>query len=505
MRSELSRRKFLQVAATGSIVAGFDPQARSWVLEGQNATQPFERVPNLNGTLLYDSASRSAMSTDGGNIVHRMPAAVLKPASVQDVIKMVQYANQHSLRIAMRGQGHSAYGQSLVEAGVVIDSSTLDAVNVTGQSVDAQAGARWGDVAKATLTKQLTPPVMLEDGTQTVTVGGTLSIGGMGTTCQRFGAQVDNVEELEVVTGDGRLLTCSASNESELFNMVLAGLGQCALIVRARIRLVPAQSHVLLQDFFYNDLETFLSDLKRLAEESRFDHLAGPIHKKGDAWGFAIGAGKFYTPPHEPETVSLKAGLKFNSVSEPVRIAYWEYLHREKDTATVEASGAPSRRPEGNAVPPKIDGAAEIGMWVPESAAKKFIESILTTPSDLALAFFFEVWPLNTRRFTRPLFRMAEEDFAFGIWIIDVAQAAAEVPAMLATHRSLYERMRTIGGRRYSGFGAVPFSPADWKDHFGPDSWRRLSEAKKRFDANNVLTPGPGIFSDNSRDAAVTR
>jgi len=41
---------------------------------------------------------------------------------------------------------------------------------------------------------------------------------------------------LDVVTGDGRLVTCSQQRESELFNMVIAGLGQCGIIVRARIR-----------------------------------------------------------------------------------------------------------------------------------------------------------------------------------------------------------------------------------------------------------------------------
>ena len=90
---------------------------------------------------------------------------------------------------------------------------------------------------------------------------------------------------------------------------------------------------------------------------------------------------------------------------------------------------------------------------------------------------------------------MPKEDFALVVWIIDQAHDAAEISAMLANHRSLYERMRAIGGKRYAGFGAVPFSQADWKDHFGPDVWRRLSEAKRKFDPNHVLTPGPGIFS----------
>ena len=85
--------------------------------------------------------------------------AVLKARSAADVARMVAYANKHRLKIAMRGQGHSQYGQSQVEGGIVIDSSALNAVRWHGNdAVDAEAGALWGDVAKATLDKNLTPP-----------------------------------------------------------------------------------------------------------------------------------------------------------------------------------------------------------------------------------------------------------------------------------------------------------------------------------------------------------
>jgi len=102
MPNQLSRRRFLQVAATASgSVVGFDPQTRLWVLAGQTRAKPFSQIPKLDGNLLYDDASRSAVASDGGNIVHRMPAAVLKPGSLHDVISIVQYANRHSLKVAM--------------------------------------------------------------------------------------------------------------------------------------------------------------------------------------------------------------------------------------------------------------------------------------------------------------------------------------------------------------------------------------------------------------------
>ncbi|HYL55481.1 MAG TPA: hypothetical protein VEU73_07880 [Gemmatimonadales bacterium] len=52
----------------------------------------------------------------------------------------------------------------------------------------------------------------------------------------------------------------------------------------------------------------------------------------------------------------------------------------------------------------------------------------------------------------------------------------------------------TVGGKRYSPYSGV-MSTRGWAAHFGPDVWRRLSAAKKQYDPNNVLSPGPAMFA----------
>ena len=112
------------------------------------------------------------VSQDNGRIVRRRPLAVLRPGSVDDIVRMVRYANEHRLRVAMRGQGHSSFGQAQVEAGVVIDSRPLRRIlSVTDSEIDVEAGATWDEVLAATLPRRLTPPVMPD--TQVITVGGT--------------------------------------------------------------------------------------------------------------------------------------------------------------------------------------------------------------------------------------------------------------------------------------------------------------------------------------------
>jgi hypothetical protein len=53
-----------------------------------------------------------------------------------------------------------------------------------------------------------------------------LSNAGVGGQTFRHGPQIISVLQLEVVTGKGEIVTCSASKQPELFFAVLCGLGQ---------------------------------------------------------------------------------------------------------------------------------------------------------------------------------------------------------------------------------------------------------------------------------------
>ena len=156
-----------------------------------------------------------------------MPLAVLRPKSADDIVRAVGFANKYGLKIAMRGRGHSQYGQSQVADGIIIDSRTLNGVRLhDGRLLDTQPGATWGEVAKAALAHGLTPPVMVD--APILTVGGTLSVGGTGEMSYRYGTQVENVLELDVVTGAGELVTCSAERNDELFQWCSPVLGNAA-------------------------------------------------------------------------------------------------------------------------------------------------------------------------------------------------------------------------------------------------------------------------------------
>lgn len=469
------------MSAWAATIAGVGGCSRLWSALPRGSQ--WNGVPSLDGELVLDEASREAMAVDLGANVRRLPAAVLRPRSPQDVVKMLRFADAQGLPIAMRGQGHSQYGQALVKDGIAIDSKSLNAVTVEPPGfVYAQAGASWEKVTLATLTHGLTPPALGD--TMSLSVGGILSAGGIGNRSHLFGAVVDNVAELDVVTGAGDLVTCSRDHNRELFELALGGMGQCALIVGARLRVVSAPAWVVRRELVYDDLTTFLSDLRIVATDGRFDHVGALVVSRagGTGWNFHMSVGKFSATP-EVDFASAESGLRFASKGGPVPTTYAGYLHRE-DPRNAALMTAQRETPQRKLY---------ITMFVPGSGAEDFLRRILATPEDTAGITRLSLYMLPMQKFNRPMFMIPREELACAIFLfrsVPIAENARYLE-MVATVRKLDLEMRDAGGKAYPPYAPF-YSSADWEAHYGA-AWPRLTEGKRRFDPRNLLTPGMRI------------
>ena len=126
-----------------------------------------------------------------------------------DVIESVGFARRHALQLSVRGGGHNVAGYAVCEGGLMIDLSAMRAVRVDPAARRAwvQGGALWGDVDCETTAFGLATPGGLIS--QTGVAGLTLS-GGIGWLRGTHGLCVDNLEAVDIVTADGRLLHADA-------------------------------------------------------------------------------------------------------------------------------------------------------------------------------------------------------------------------------------------------------------------------------------------------------
>jgi cytokinin dehydrogenase len=99
-----TRRDLLKGLACGSLIVGFDPLSRSWVTGAEAASlAKLDHLPRLDGVLRTDDAALTAAAGDYGRFIQRRPVAVLEPGSVQDIARVIRFANKRDLRIAVRG------------------------------------------------------------------------------------------------------------------------------------------------------------------------------------------------------------------------------------------------------------------------------------------------------------------------------------------------------------------------------------------------------------------
>ncbi|MGH4015379.1 MAG: FAD-binding protein, partial [Pseudonocardiaceae bacterium] len=387
-------------------------------------------VPELRGGLVRDEATLRWAAEDFGHVVQHRPRAVLHPAGAADVAAVVTFACAARLPVAARGAGHCTYGQAQTPGGIVIDMARLNQVGeVRAGRVTAQAGALWADVLDAALAHRSTPPV-LTDYLHT-TVGGTLAVGGVGGATHHHGLQVDGIEELDVVTGAGRLVTCSPDRDRRLFDAVRAGLGQCGIITSATLRLTAAAARARCYRVYYQDLVTFLADQRRLVVQGRFDYLEGQILPgEPEGWRYLLEAAIYYTPPATPNGAVLLDGLGDGRDED---LSYRDFQHRM-------APGEAALRATGEWFHPHV----WLTVFLPEDATAQVVGAVLTElrAADLGNSGLGLLYPVRTDRLHAPLVRVPDSDLVWLFALLRTASAddTAAGAAMIEANRAVYDR-----------------------------------------------------------------
>ncbi|WP_067824046.1 FAD-binding protein [Actinomadura kijaniata] len=350
---------------------------------------------------------------DFGGLVERTPRRVVRPRSARDVAAAMPGA-------VPRGCGHSDDGRSLT-AGTLLDMRAMAAVGeVRPGRVAVEAGATWREVLDATLPHGLAPPVLTDH--LDLTVGGTLSAGGIGGSSHRHGTQADNVLDLEVVTPDGAVTSCSPATRPELFDAVRAGAGRHGVITRATLRLVAVPARVVSCKIHCTGAAALL-DRQRAVDAPHVFGQAKP--QDGPGWRYEL---KAVLPAGSPlpEGAVEAEELPFPAFADRMR----------PDVERLVALGE-WRRPHPWQV-----------VLLPAARAAGVIERTLaeTAPADIGLSGVVLVKRLAVRRV--PNLRAPADPVLFGL--LRTASPGATPPGrMLAANRTLLERARAVGGVPY--------------------------------------------------------
>lgn len=217
-----------------------------------------EPVPNLTGDeLVYlrsvvgdayvstKTADRNSHSSDESFHEPQRPAAVVWPGSIDDVSRILAFANQHRIPVTPWGAGTSLEGNPIpVYGGIVLDVARMNKildVNEMDFQVDVQAGILYKDMNEALARFGL---FFAPDPGANASIGGMIANNASGTRTLRYGSTSDNVFRLRVVLPTGQIIqTGSRSAKSasgyELRRLLIGSEGTLGIICEATLRLAP--------------------------------------------------------------------------------------------------------------------------------------------------------------------------------------------------------------------------------------------------------------------------
>jgi FAD/FMN-containing dehydrogenase len=169
--------------------------------------------------------------------VDKNPAIVIFPASIPDILRIMEFAGQKDMRITIRNGGHSTYGQCLIDDGLVLNMKNLNRVVVdpVAKIARVEAGALLRDLDMACAPYHLAVPA---GDCPMVGVAGLVLGGGNGFLSRSFGLTCDQLVSAGMVTADGQTLELSNAINAKLFRAIKgAGQGNFGVITELVFRL----------------------------------------------------------------------------------------------------------------------------------------------------------------------------------------------------------------------------------------------------------------------------
>jgi FAD/FMN-containing dehydrogenase len=148
-------------------------------------------------------------------MIDRRPSLIVRPTGAADIRDAITFARQQNLPLAVRCGGHSVAGVSSVEAGVLIDLSSLKGVHIDTErgTAIANAGVLWGEYDREAEMFNLATP----GGRVTTTgIGGFCLGGGYGWLSTKHGLTCDNLVAADLLTASGELIHVTDDTNPEL-------------------------------------------------------------------------------------------------------------------------------------------------------------------------------------------------------------------------------------------------------------------------------------------------
>ena len=237
------------------------------------------RLENLksfikNDNVLTKMEERYCYASDASNNMFetKCPDIVLFVETIDEVQKVVQYANTHNIPIISRGAGTNMVGACLCpQGGIVLNFSKMNKIlelSPENMTIKVQPGVILGEI-KDNVEKigLFFPPD--PSNYRVSTIGGAIAQSSGGALAFKYGTIKDYVLSLKVVTAEGKLITFGAetikdSSGYHLNQLMIGSEGTLGIIVEATLKLIPIPEARQTIVSYFNDVDNAIKAVNKI-------------------------------------------------------------------------------------------------------------------------------------------------------------------------------------------------------------------------------------------------
>ena len=219
--------------------------------------------------------------------ISRLPDALCRVESTEEVSRIMAYAYAQNIPVVVRGSGTGLVGAGVaIHGGIMIEMAKLNKIlelDEENLTVTVQPGVLLMELAAfAQEHGFLYPP---DPGEKSATIGGNISTNAGGMRAVKYGVTRDYVRGLTAVLPDGRIVELGGkvvknSSGYDLKDLLIGSEGTLAVITEAIMKLVPLPAESVSLLVPYASIEEAIHTVPKLVR-SRFSLTAIEFMERG--------------------------------------------------------------------------------------------------------------------------------------------------------------------------------------------------------------------------------
>ena len=202
-----------------------------------------------NDNVLANLEEHYCYATDASNIEERIttPDLVVFVETIEDVQKVLSYANLHEIPVIARGAGTNMVGSCVCNrGGIILNFSKMKKIidfSPSNMTITVQPGVILGDIKiLAEKHKLFFPPD--PSNYKVSTIGGAIAQSSGGAMSFKYGTIKDYVLSLKIVTAEGRVVNLGRGTMKDaagyhLAQLMIGSEGTLGVIVETTLKLIP--------------------------------------------------------------------------------------------------------------------------------------------------------------------------------------------------------------------------------------------------------------------------